>query len=57
MIRFYVIAHYDYLLKGIIVYYMVFTYSCFNQMIMKQVEEKKRFAASSNSCYNLYEIV
>ena len=57
MIRFYVIAHYDYLLKGIIVYYMVFTYSCFNQMIMKQVEEKKRFAASSNSCYNLHEIV
>ena len=36
---------------------MVFTYSCFNQMIVKQVEEKKRFAASSNSCYNLYEIV
>ena len=38
-------------------YYMVFTYSCFNQMIVKQVEEKKRFATSSNSSYNLYEIV
>ena len=37
--------------------YMVFTYSCFNQMIVKQVEEKKRFAASSDPSYNLYEIV
>ena len=36
---------------------MVFTYSCFYQMIVKQVEEKKRFTASSNSSYNLYEIV
>jgi uncharacterized protein YktA (UPF0223 family) len=36
---------------------MVFSYSCFYQMIVKQVEEKKRFAASSNSGYNLYEIV
>ena len=38
-------------------YDMVFAYSCFNQMIVKQVEEKKRFAASSDPSYNLYEIV
>ena len=36
---------------------MALIYSSFNQMIVKQIKQKERFAASPNSCDNLYEIV